>query len=112
GVFDRSVPTQARRQPSSPPRSNRARSKRRPTLCPRYGGATPTWLIQSSGRSKAHSGASHVFDNPIDPRWAAEFLADGRHHLAVAFDGDVVVGMASAVHHLHPDKPPELRIYE
>ena len=56
--------------------------------------------------------APDVFDNPIDPRRTAEFLADGRHHLAVAFDGDVVVGMSSAVHHLHPDKPPELWINE
>jgi GNAT superfamily N-acetyltransferase len=56
--------------------------------------------------------APEVFDNPIDPRRTAEFLVDGRHHLAVAFDGDVVVGMASAVHHVHPDKPPELWIYE
>jgi len=38
-----------------------------------------------------------VFDNPIDPRWRAEFLADPRHHLAVAIDGDLVVGMASTV---------------
>jgi GNAT superfamily N-acetyltransferase len=53
-----------------------------------------------------------VFDNPIDPRWAAEFLSDSRHHLAVAIDGDLVVGMASAVHYVHPDKPPELWINE
>jgi GNAT superfamily N-acetyltransferase len=56
--------------------------------------------------------APGVFDNAIDPRWTAEFLADVRHHLAVAFDGDQVVGMASAVHYVHPDKPPELWINE
>ena len=54
--------------------------------------------------------APEVFDNPIDPRQTAEFLADRRHHLAVALDGDLVVGMASAVHYVHPDKPPELWI--
>src|SRR6516165_10697843 len=53
-----------------------------------------------------------VFENPIDPRWTAEFLADSRHHLAVAIDGNQVVGMASAVHYVHPDKPPELWINE
>ena len=53
-----------------------------------------------------------VFDNPIDPRWRAEFFADPRHHLAVAVDGDLVVGMASAVHYVHPDKPPELWVNE
>lgn len=56
--------------------------------------------------------AEDVFDNPVDPRWSAEFLADARHHLAVALIGEVVVGMASAVHYLHPDKPPELWINE
>jgi hypothetical protein len=28
--------------------------------------------------------AQRVFDNPVDPCWAAEFLADMRHHLAVS----------------------------
>ncbi len=43
---------------------------------------------------------------------AAEFLADPRHHIAVALDGGVVIGMASAVHYVHPDKPPQLFIDE
>lgn len=53
-----------------------------------------------------------VFDDAIDPAWRAEFFADPRHHLAVALDGDMVVGMASGVHYLHPDKPHELFINE
>lgn len=56
--------------------------------------------------------APGVFDNPIDPRWSAEFLADPRHHLAVATEEGVVVGFASAVHYVHPDKPPELWVNE
>jgi GNAT superfamily N-acetyltransferase len=56
--------------------------------------------------------AAGVFDYEIDPRWTAEFLADARHHLAVALDGDTIVGMASAVHYVHPDKPPELWVNE
>lgn len=56
--------------------------------------------------------ASGVFDNAIDSRWTAEFLADARHHLAVALLGDEVVGMASAVHYVHPDKAPELWVNE
>jgi GNAT superfamily N-acetyltransferase len=56
--------------------------------------------------------APGVFDNAVDPRWAAEFLADSRHHPAVALDGDLVVGMASGVHYVHPDKPPELWVNE
>ncbi len=56
--------------------------------------------------------AADVFDNPIDARWSAEFLSDPRHHLAVAIDDGQVVGMASAVHYVHPDKQPELWVNE
>ncbi len=53
-----------------------------------------------------------VFDNPVDAAWSEAFLADPRHHLAVALDADTVVGMASAVDYAHPDKPVELWINE
>jgi hypothetical protein len=56
--------------------------------------------------------AADVFDGPVDRRWAAEFLADPRHHMAVAVAGGVVVGMGSGVHYVHPDKPPELWVNE
>lgn len=56
--------------------------------------------------------APDVLDNPVDPRYTAEFFADPRHHLAAAVDGETVVGMASGVHYVHPDKPPELFINE
>jgi ribosomal protein S18 acetylase RimI-like enzyme len=56
--------------------------------------------------------AADVFDGPIDPRWTSRFLADPRHHLVVALDDGVVVGMASAVDYVHPDKAPQLWINE
>ena len=56
--------------------------------------------------------ADGVFDGPVSDRWSAEFLADTRHHLAVAVSNDQIVGMASAVHYVHPDKGPELWINE
>ncbi len=56
--------------------------------------------------------AADVFDQPIDPRWAGEFFADPRHHLAVALRAGEVVGMASALHYVHPDKPPTLWVNE
>src|SRR5262249_21347146 len=58
--------------------------------------------------------APEVFDFAVDPRWSAEFLADPRHHLAVAIDDESgqVVGMASGLHYVHPDKAPELWIDE
>ena len=56
--------------------------------------------------------APDVFDEPLQPALVAEFLADDRHHLVVAIDDGVVIGFASAVHYVHPDKPAELWINE
>ncbi|ESQ76606.1 GNAT family N-acetyltransferase [Asticcacaulis sp. AC402] len=56
--------------------------------------------------------ADDLFDNPIDPALVREFLADPRHHIAVAVDGPAIVGFASGVHYVHPDKPAQLFINE
>jgi ribosomal protein S18 acetylase RimI-like enzyme len=56
--------------------------------------------------------AAGVFDNDIDKRAVEEFLSDSRHHIAVATEEGLVVGFASGVHYIHPDKPPELWISE
>jgi GNAT superfamily N-acetyltransferase len=52
-----------------------------------------------------------VFDDPINAGRADEFLADPRHHVAVAVEDGRVVGFVTSVHYVHPDKPrPELWI--
>jgi ribosomal protein S18 acetylase RimI-like enzyme len=56
--------------------------------------------------------ADEVFDEPINPALAAEFLGDPRHSICVAIEDGVVVGFASAVRYVHPDKPSELWINE
>jgi len=56
--------------------------------------------------------ADGVFDHPIDRERAEEFLADPRLHIAVAIAGEIVVGFASGVDYLHPDKPRELWLNE
>lgn len=56
--------------------------------------------------------APGVFDHEVDPALTAEFLRDSRHHLAVALEDGLVVGFASGVHYVHPDKPAELWINE
>jgi ribosomal protein S18 acetylase RimI-like enzyme len=74
---------------------------------------TPTIRMLGPGDSSIlNRVAPGVFDKAIEPRWTAEFLADPRHHMAVALIGGQVVGMASAVHYVHPDKPPELWVNE
>jgi aminoglycoside 6'-N-acetyltransferase I len=56
--------------------------------------------------------APEVFDNAINPELTREFLEDPRHHIAVAIEDGLVVGFASGVHYVHPDKQPELWINE
>jgi ribosomal protein S18 acetylase RimI-like enzyme len=69
-------------------------------------------ILQRADEAILRNVAPNVFDNPIDTDLAREFLADPRHHIAVAIDDGVVVGFASAVHYIHPDKRPEMWINE
>jgi len=56
--------------------------------------------------------ANDVFDHPINKSLARDFLEDPRHHIVAAIADGLIVGFASAVHYIHPDKPPELWINE
>ena len=69
-------------------------------------------ILRSSDQAVLDNIAAGVFDNALDPRLVVEFLSDDRHHLAVAVDQGQVIGFASGVHYVHPDKPPELWINE
>ena len=53
-----------------------------------------------------------VFDNAVIPVQAKAFLASDQHHIVVARDAEEVIGMASAVTMLHPDKQPEVFVQE
>jgi ribosomal protein S18 acetylase RimI-like enzyme len=69
-------------------------------------------ILHSGDEALLIDAAPEVFDNPVDPERTREFLADPRHHIAVAIDNGLVVGFASGVHYIHPDKAPELWINE
>lgn len=71
-----------------------------------------TKILQAGDEPVLLNVAADLFDNPVDPGLTKEFLADPRHHLAVAIDDGLVVAFASAVHYVHPDKPPQLWINE
>ena len=68
--------------------------------------------ILHSGDQELLCNAAGVFDEIPDSQLVAEFLSDDRHHIAVAFDQGQVIGFASGVNYVHPDKPPELWINE
>ena len=53
-----------------------------------------------------------VFDHPVQRALAAQYLSVPGNLLAVATLSDVVVGMASAIAYVHPDKPVQLFINE
>jgi aminoglycoside 6'-N-acetyltransferase I len=67
-------------------------------------GPDDAWVLQQVGPD--------VFDNPVDQRLTAQFLADPRHHIIVAIDAGYVIGMITAVDYIHPDKAPQLWINE
>jgi aminoglycoside 6'-N-acetyltransferase I len=70
-------------------------------------------VLRRGDEPMLNSIASDVFDDPIVPHATQEFLSDSRHHLAVATEKGVVIGFASGVHYIHPDKPnPEFWINE
>jgi ribosomal protein S18 acetylase RimI-like enzyme len=69
-------------------------------------------VLQRGDDSVLTSVAPEVFDNPVDAKRTKEFLEDPRHHIAVAIEDGLVVGFATGVHYIHPDKPPELWINE
>jgi aminoglycoside 6'-N-acetyltransferase I len=75
--------------------------------------STEIRVLAKGDEQVLRSCAPEVFDDPIDVRAAAEFLADPRHHVAVAVEDGVVVGFVSAVHYVHPDKSrPEMWVNE
>ncbi|HEY7005930.1 MAG TPA: GNAT family N-acetyltransferase [Sphingomicrobium sp.] len=56
--------------------------------------------------------APGVFDHTVDRERAEAFLADPHLHIAVAIANGQVVGFASAVDYIHPDKPRHMWINE
>jgi ribosomal protein S18 acetylase RimI-like enzyme len=53
-----------------------------------------------------------VFDHGVQPQLAARFLREPGNLLAVALADGVVVGMASGIVYVHPDKPLQLFVNE
>jgi ribosomal protein S18 acetylase RimI-like enzyme len=53
-----------------------------------------------------------VFDHPIQPALLDAFLASPANHLVVAVVEGEVIGMASGIAYVHPDKPLQLFVNE
>ncbi len=75
--------------------------------------STEIRLLKADDTELLTNANSDVFDDPVIPSAAAEFLNDPRHQIAVAIADGIIVGFASAVCYVHPDKPaPEFWINE
>lgn len=68
------------------------------------------WL--GPGDAAALVAASHLFDAPVAAEGAERFLARQGHHLAIAYVDDVPAGFVSGMELDHPDKGPEVLLYE
>lgn len=53
-----------------------------------------------------------VFDHAVQPALLQQFLANSSNLLVVAVVDDVVIGMASGIAYVHPDKPMQLFVNE
>lgn len=69
-------------------------------------------ILRSGDQAILNNVAPGVFDNSVNPQLVTEFLDDKRHHLVVAVVQGQVIGLASGVHYVHPDKPSEMWINE
>ena len=69
-------------------------------------------LLGAGDESILDNIAPEVFDYAINVDMTREFLEDPRHHLVVAIDDGQVVGMATGIDYVHPDKQPEMWINE
>lgn len=65
-------------------------------------------MLERSSRHLLARIENGVFDNAIDEDLLTRFLEEASHHMVLAIDrepdGGTVVGMASAVDYVHPDK--------
>lgn len=69
-------------------------------------------MADTSDRSAIMRVDDDLFDSHVNPDLLTEFLEDPRHHLALAYCGRDVVGMASGFVYIHPDKPSMMFINE
>jgi len=65
-------------------------------------------LLNSGDEKLLEASERSLFDGDLRPKLGSQFLSDPRHHLAVAIEDSTIVGFASAVRYIHPDKPDEL----
>ena len=72
--------------------------------------ATTTHHITPASTALLNKVDPDVFDHDIDPACLAAYVADPRHAMFVALEGDLVIGQIRGSVHLQPDRAPDLYI--
>ncbi len=73
------------------------------------------WTIAKAGPGDAAllvTAGDTVFDQPVTPQGAADFLSDPTQVMVIARSGDRLLGFASGAFVRHPDKPLSLFVNE
>ena len=69
-------------------------------------------LINATNASLLERVDEDVFDNPVSPELVGAFVANPSNVLVAALEAGIVIGMASGIAYVHPDKPPQLFVNE
>ena len=95
-------------------RADRTEDDGRRTLV--YGTALPpafhVHVVTTENRHLLDRVDDDVFDHEVRPEYVAAFVANPANLLAVAVADGVVIGMASGIAYVHPDKPLQLFVNE
>ncbi|WP_221585013.1 N-acetyltransferase [Microbacterium sp. G2-8] len=74
---------------------------------------TTEWSIHRADEPSRLVANSHLFDRPVTQEGAASFLSRPGHVLLLALSADGRgIGFVSGVEMQHPDKSPEMFVYE
>jgi len=69
-------------------------------------------VLAGPGDDAAVIAAQDLFDGPARAEQTRRFLSEPGHHLLLAYEDGDPVGFVSGVEIVHPDKLPEMMLYE
>jgi len=81
-------------------------------VCPMEASHVTLHVVTAENAHLLDRVAPGVFDHEVRPELLSEFLANPMNHIVVAVSGGTVVGMATGISYVHPDKPLQLFVNE
>ena len=81
-------------------------------MCPMEASHVTLHVVTAENAHLLDRVAPGVLDHEVRPELLSEFLANPMNHIVVAVSGGTVVGMATGISYVHPDKPLQLFVNE